>query len=74
MKKITLLAVAALAITFTSCKKDYTCTCTTTYAGITATSSTTLHDTKSNATTACEKSNASTTVGGYTQSTSCAIK
>jgi hypothetical protein len=28
MKKITLLAVAALAMTFASCKKDYTCTCT----------------------------------------------
>ena len=30
MKKITLLAVAALAISFASCKKDRTCTCTTT--------------------------------------------
>ncbi len=28
MKKMTLLAVAALAITFTSCKKDRTCSCT----------------------------------------------
>lgn len=28
MKKITILAVAALAISFASCKKDYTCTCT----------------------------------------------
>jgi hypothetical protein len=29
MKKITLLAAAAfIAISFTSCKKDYTCTCT----------------------------------------------
>ena len=27
MKKITLLAVAALAISFASCKKNYTCTC-----------------------------------------------
>lgn len=30
MKKITLLAVAALAISFASCKKDRTCSCTTT--------------------------------------------
>ncbi len=30
MKKITILAVAALAISFASCKKDRTCTCTTT--------------------------------------------
>ncbi len=30
MKKITILAVAALAISFASCKKERTCTCTTT--------------------------------------------
>ncbi|MDO9000728.1 MAG: hypothetical protein Q7W45_13250 [Bacteroidota bacterium] len=30
MKKITLLAVAVLAISFASCKKDRTCTCTST--------------------------------------------
>ncbi len=36
MKKITLLAVAALAISFASCKKDRTCTCT----GTTGTSTT----------------------------------
>ena len=28
MKKITLLSVALVAIAFASCKKDYTCTCT----------------------------------------------
>ncbi len=28
MKKITLLAVVALATTFVSCKKNYVCTCT----------------------------------------------
>jgi len=30
MKKITLLAFAFIAISFASCKKDRTCTCTTT--------------------------------------------
>lgn len=30
MKKVTLLAVAVLALSFASCKKDRTCTCTTT--------------------------------------------
>jgi hypothetical protein len=30
MKKITILAVAALAISLASCKKSYTCACTTT--------------------------------------------
>lgn len=28
MKKITLFAAAVLAVSFTSCKKDHTCTCT----------------------------------------------
>ncbi len=27
MKKLSILAVAALAISMTSCKKDYTCVC-----------------------------------------------
>ena len=30
MKKLTLLSVALVAISFASCKKDYTCTCTST--------------------------------------------
>jgi len=30
MKKITVLSIGVLAICFTSCKKDRTCTCTTT--------------------------------------------
>ena len=33
MKKLTILAVAALAISFASCKKDRTCTCTYTQTG-----------------------------------------
>lgn len=33
MKKLTLLAVAFVAVSFASCKKDYTCTCT--YTGST---------------------------------------
>lgn len=28
MKKITLIAIAFVAVSFASCKKDYTCTCT----------------------------------------------
>ena len=30
MKKITLIAIAFVALSLVSCKKDYTCTCTTT--------------------------------------------
>jgi hypothetical protein len=33
MKKLTILAVAALAISFASCKKDRVCTCTYTTTG-----------------------------------------
>jgi hypothetical protein len=36
MKKLTLLAVAFVAVSFASCKKDYTCTCTTTPGTATA--------------------------------------
>ena len=37
MKKITLLAVAFIAISFASCKKDRVCTCTDVDGGITET-------------------------------------
>lgn len=33
MKKISILTIAFAAISFASCKKDYTCTCTTTGGG-----------------------------------------
>lgn len=31
MKKLTLLSIALVALSFASCKKDYTCTCTGTF-------------------------------------------
>lgn len=37
MKKITLLAVAFVAVSFASCRKVYTCTCTYSYNGATYT-------------------------------------
>ena len=61
MKKITMLAIAAVAISFASCKKDYTCKCTFTSGGVTETSSVTIHTTKSKATDAC---NTTATSGG----------
>ncbi len=51
MKKMTLLAIAFVAISVASCKKDYTCTCRD-VSGQT-TEVTPMHDTKSSATTAC---------------------
>jgi hypothetical protein len=45
MKKITLFAVAFVAITFASCKKDRVCTCTTTpTSGVITTTETTYFD------------------------------
>jgi len=38
MKKLTILAIAALAMSFASCKKDYTCKCTYTWTGGSGTS------------------------------------
>jgi hypothetical protein len=74
MKKITLLAIVACAFSLASCKKDYTCECTTTYNGITATGSTTIKDTKKKAKDACEKESTTSSIGGYTSTTDCKIK
>ncbi len=86
MKKITILAVAALAISFASCKKDRTCECTqtSTVLGTTYTtvSSTVVKSGKKDAESWCAASNGSkttVTVNGTAQSSStsnasCAIK
>ncbi len=74
MKKV--LAVAAFAaFGLMSCKKDYTCECTTTSAGVSSgTTSITINDTKKKATEACEGSSSSSTVFGVVIESSCAIK
>ena len=64
MKKIIFVAAFGL-LTLASCKKDYTCTCTA--VGTTISSSTTLHATKKDATTACEN-------GSISGAVTCAIK
>ncbi len=43
MKKLTILAVAALAISFASCKKDRVCTCTDTPTSGTVTTAVTTY-------------------------------
>ena len=68
MKKITILAVAALAISFASCKKDRVCTCVTTpTSGTSSTEVTTMykvkkHDARQN----CVGYQTVTTSGGST--------
>jgi len=58
MKKTLLLAVAAVFVLgATSCKKDRTCECCTTFLGQTACAESTIKETKKKAEEACEKGN-----------------
>jgi len=72
MKKITLLAVAALAISFTSCKKDRTCTCTNISSnGNTTTETITIkEESKKTAKDFCYKSTNVSTSGSTTSNSS----
>jgi hypothetical protein len=76
MKKVLLVGAVAL-LGLASCKKDYTCECTTTVdlsaiggGKTTSTASTTINATKSDATEACEASNVTNAAG----SVKCEIK
>lgn len=67
MKKLTMFAaVAVLALSFASCKKDYVCECTASSGGVSVSGSTTIKDTKKKAKDACT---AKSTTG-----VTCAIK
>lgn len=71
MKKITLLAAAAMIVaSMSSCKKEYTCECTTTGSGYSASASATAKMTKKDAKAWCEGSSASS--AGMT--TTCKLK
>jgi len=79
MKKITLLAVAALAMTFASCKKDYTCECkvTSNATGTNVTSTTSAATgkmKKKDAEAKCNEGDSNTTLAGLTVSSECSIK
>ena len=66
-----ILTIASLA----SCKKERTCTCTTTVNGIGATTaSTTIKDTRSKAKEACEKQNATSSSMGFTTTVACSLQ
>lgn len=79
MKKVTLLAVAVLAISFASCKKDRTCTCSTTYSGgnssITGGSSVVKHKkiTKGQGKAVCHDTESTDSSSGVTETTSCSL-
>lgn len=78
MKKL-VLAVAALGlISLTSCKKEYTCKCTTFsnapgFVAQTAEGKTEKLS-KSDAKTKCESGSTSVTIGGFTSGAKCEIK
>lgn len=69
MKKVLFLGAFAV-LGLASCKKDYTCECTSTTMGITTTSSTTIKAKKDDAKTTCEKGSVSNGISTIT----CAIK
>lgn len=70
MKKITLLTVVLAALSFGSCKKDYTCECCVSGGGSSVCGSSTVHATKKDAKASCESG--TSTVNGVTSS--CSIK
>ncbi|MNK01937.1 hypothetical protein D3C87_197520 [compost metagenome] len=61
MKKLALVAFGVSLFAMTSCKKEYTCTCTVSAGGFSGSASTTIKDTKKKAKDACEKENDATT-------------
>ncbi len=64
MKKVALLAVVAFAMTFTSCKKSYTCTCTIAGQTTTATYEKVSKDEAEAAETACSNGNTAAQIFG----------
>jgi len=74
MKKVILVFGLGLFL-LASCKKDYTCTCTGYIDGVAVPSSaasTTVHDTKSGATVACDKGDIAVDASGV--SVNCEIQ
>lgn len=77
MKKLLLVAAVAM-FAMTSCKKDYTCECTSTVgqngSTTSSTSTTTLKAKKADAKKACESTSQDQSAGGYTSKVVCVIK
>jgi len=70
MKKLTILSIAVVALSLASCKKDYTCTCTT--SGSSTASVTKILDVnKKQAQANCVSG--TTTAGSYSGSQTCTL-
>jgi len=75
MKKVTLLVAGIALFAMASCKKDYTCECTSNTNGVEAdAASITIKETKKKAKVACEATSGSATVGSTTIKTTCKLK
>ena len=78
MKKITILAIALIAISFASCKKDRTCSCSVTDNSPGATTSeykVVYHKiTKKNAKSACMSLEVTPSGQPYTETRTCTLK
>ena len=78
MKKLVLCVAVISAMFFTSCKKDRTCTCTTTYGGVAGTADVVTYTKarKGDARAACLSSSGTDTNGGTTVawSQACTLK
>lgn len=76
MKKLTLLAIAVMAICFASCKKDYTCECTSTINGVaySSSSSNTGKMKKKDADSKCNEGDKTYEISGSTYKIECMIK
>jgi hypothetical protein len=74
-KRFPLAAIAVFVVAFTSCKKDYTCTCYKSTNGVTnASSTTTIHEKKDAAESQCKAMEFHYNVSGTLLSSSCSIK
>ena len=81
MKKLAILSIAFVAVSFASCKKDYTCVCKETHSfssmsGYYNNNIYIINDTESSAKTECEakKNSADLTTSTTTISTVCSIQ
>jgi hypothetical protein len=78
MKKLSILSIALVALSFASCKKDRTCTCTQTdnSPGATVDSYTVVYKkiTKGNAKAACMSLNVTPDGQPYTETRTCTLK
>ncbi len=75
MKKKIMKVVLGLFVllAFSACKKDYTCTCVTTFEGEVTTSTTTIKAKKAKAEDACDLLDAKIMVDGSERETKCAV-